>query len=74
MQSKAKKFMVIPTKSGILLLVSCIAFISVVGCVFELSSGEPALGQWVTAIILALSVPLGVFTFIVAARVAKANM
>ncbi len=66
--------MVIPTKSGILLLFSCVAFIAVVGCVFELSSGEPALGKWVTAIILALSVPLGVFTFIAAARVAKASM
>lgn len=66
--------MVIPTKSGILLLVSCVAFIAVVGCLFELSSGEPALGKGVTMIILALSVPLGVFTFIAAARVAKASL
>jgi hypothetical protein len=66
--------MVIPTKSGILLLFSCVAFIAVVGCVFELSSGEPSLGQWPTVIILALSAPLGVFTFITAARVAKASM
>lgn len=66
--------MVIPTKSGILLLFSCIAFIAVVGCVFELSSGEPSLGQWQTITILALSVPLGVFTFISAAREAKASL
>ncbi len=66
--------MVIPTKSGILLLFSCVAFIAVVGCVFELSSGEPSLGQWPTIIILALSFPLGVFTFIAAAREAKASM
>jgi ABC-type Na+ efflux pump permease subunit len=66
--------MVIPTKSGILLLFSCVAFIAVVGCVFELSSGEPSLGQWQTIAILALSVPFGLFTFIAAARVAKASI
>jgi hypothetical protein len=66
--------MVIPTKSGILLLVSCVAFIAVVGCVFELSSGEPSLGQWQTIAILAFSVPFGVFTFIAAAREAKASL
>jgi hypothetical protein len=66
--------MVIPTKSGILLLFSCVAFIAAVGSVFELSSGEPSLGQWQTISILALSVPLGVFTFIVAAREAKASI
>jgi hypothetical protein len=66
--------MVIPTKSGILLLFSCVAFIAVVGCIFELSSGEPSLGQWQTISILTLSLPLGVFTFIAAAREAKASM
>jgi hypothetical protein len=66
--------MVIPTKSGILLLFSCVAFIAVVGCVFELSSGEPSLGQWPTILILALSVPFGLFTFIAAAREAKASI
>jgi hypothetical protein len=66
--------MVIPTKSGILLLFSCVAFIAAVGCVFELSSGEPSLGQWQTIAILALSVPFGLFTFIAAAREAKAGM
>jgi hypothetical protein len=60
-------------KSGLLLLVSCVAFIAVVGCVFELSSGEPNLGQWPTSIILALSAPLGVFSFVAATREAKAN-
>lgn len=56
------------------MLFSCVAFIAAVGCVFELSSGEPSLGQWPTIAILALSVPFGVFTFIAAAREAKAGM
>jgi hypothetical protein len=60
-------------KSSLLLGVSCIAFVAAVGCIFELSSGEPNLGQWVTASILASSTPLGVFTFIAAIRDAKAN-
>jgi hypothetical protein len=60
-------------KSSLLLGISCIAFVAAVGCIFELSSGEPNLGQWVTAAILAFSTPLGVFTFIAATRDAKAN-
>ena len=60
-------------KSSLLLGVSCIAFVAAVGCIFELSSGEPNLGQWVTASILAFSTPLGVVTFIAAIRDAKAN-
>ncbi len=63
----------IPTKSSILLGLSCIAFIAAVGCVFELSSGEPMLGKVITAIILAMSVPTGVYSFVVAAKEAKAN-
>lgn len=61
-----------PPKSGLLLGVSCIAGIAVVGSIFELSSGAPSLGQWTTAIILALSVPLGLLSFIMAVRIAKA--
>jgi hypothetical protein len=60
-------------KSGLFLGVSCIAFIAMVGCLFELSSGEPTLGLWTTASILALSAPLGVYFFIAATREAKAN-
>jgi hypothetical protein len=61
------------TKSSVLLGISCVAFVAAVGSIFELSSGEPNLGQWVTASILALSIPLGVFTFIASVRDAKAN-
>jgi hypothetical protein len=45
-------------KSGVLLLMSCITAIAAVGCVFELSSGEPDLGQLKTSLILAASIPL----------------
>ena len=47
-------------KSGVLLLLSCIAAIAGVGCVFEISSGEPDLGNTTTSLILAASVPLTV--------------
>lgn len=56
------------------MLFSCVAFIAAVGSVFELSSGEPSLGQWQTIAILALSIPFGLFTFIAAAREAKASI
>ncbi|MBD0307213.1 MAG: hypothetical protein ICV80_03475, partial [Microcoleus sp. T1-bin1] len=45
-------------KSGLLLALSCITAIAAVGSIFELSSGEAQLGNLVTGIILALSVPL----------------
>lgn len=61
------------TKSGLLLGFACVAAIAAVGSVFELSSGHASLGNWTTAIILALSVPAGVYAFVVAAREAKAN-
>ena len=60
-------------KSGILLLLSCIAAIAAVGSVFELSSGNPELGSLTTGIILAASIPLtGVF-FWAAVIDARAN-
>lgn len=61
------------TKSGLLLGFACVAAIAAVGSVFELSSGHPSLGNWTTAIILSLSVPLGISAFVVAAREARAN-
>jgi hypothetical protein len=60
-------------KSGGLLAVSCVAAIAAVGCVFELSSGQPDLGNVVTGLILAASVPLGVFCFLAAVRDARMN-
>jgi hypothetical protein len=61
-------------KSGVLLLLSCIAAIASVGSVFELSSGNPELGTMTTGIILALSIPLTIVSFIGAvADARKAN-
>lgn len=65
--------MVIPTKSGVLLALSCIAAIACVGCVFELSSGDPTYGMTTTIGILALSLPVSVWSFIEAAKAAKAG-
>ena len=60
-------------KSALLLGMSCIAAIAAVGSIFELSSGEAELGNLVTAIILAVSVPLVAICFYAAVRIAKAS-
>ena len=59
--------------SGLLLALACIAAIAGVGSVFELSSGQPDLGQTPTQIILGLSIPVTVIAFIAAVRSAKAE-
>jgi hypothetical protein len=61
-------------KSGLFLGGSCITAIAAVGSIFELTSGQPDLGVQVTAIILALSIPLTGLFFIVAVRDARANI
>ncbi|MEO1210093.1 MAG: hypothetical protein AAFX78_11175 [Cyanobacteria bacterium J06638_20] len=60
-------------KSGLLLAVSCIAAIAGVGSIFELSSGVPQLGTANTAIILALSIPVTIGSFLAAVQDARAN-
>ena len=60
-------------KSGLFLMSSCVAAIAAVGSIFELSSGNPQLGTWVTGIILAASVPLTGLFFYAAVRDARAN-
>lgn len=60
-------------KSGLFLGGSCVAAIAAVGSIFELASGEPQLGSLFTAVILALSIPLGGFLFFAAVRDANAN-
>ena len=61
-------------KSSILLLLSCITAIAAVGCIFELSSGMPELGQTNTAIILAISVPATIACFVLAVMDGRANI
>jgi ABC-type Na+ efflux pump permease subunit len=60
-------------KSGVLLLLSCIAAIAGVGCVFEISSGEPDLGNTITSLILAVSIPLTALFFWAAVKDTRAN-
>jgi hypothetical protein len=60
-------------KSGILLLLSCVAAIAGVGSVFELSSGNPDLGSLVTSIILAVSIPITGVCFWAAVQDTRAN-
>lgn len=61
-------------KSGLFLAGSCITAIAAVGSIFELSSGDPDLGNQLTGIILALSVPLTGLFFVAAVRDTKANI
>ena len=60
-------------KSGVLLLGSCITAIAAVGSIFELSSGNPELGNLTTGIILAASIPLTAFFFWAAVVDTRAN-
>jgi len=55
-------------KSGVLLLISCVAAIAGVGSVFELASGAPKYGTGLTGVILALSIPLVVGAFYAAVK------
>jgi uncharacterized membrane protein YfbV (UPF0208 family) len=61
-------------KSGLFLACSCVTAIAAVGSIFELSYGDPDLGTQVTAIILALSIPLTGLFFFAAVKDAKANI
>jgi hypothetical protein len=61
-------------KSGLFLGGSCVTAIAAVGSIFELSSGQPDLGVQMTAIILALSIPLTGLFFVAAVRDARANI
>lgn len=60
-------------KSGLFLVFSCISAIAAVGCVFELTSGQPDLGNWVTGGILAGTIPLTIVAFMAAVQDARSN-
>ena len=58
----------------LLLGVAMIAAIAFVGCIFELSSGNPNWGQTATWAVLLGSAPVGVFCFITAVKLARAGL
>ena len=60
-------------KSGVLLLFACLSAIAAVGSIFELSSGNPELGNLATGMILAASIPLTGFLFWTAVVDTRAN-
>lgn len=66
--------MILTPKSGLLLLLSCVAAIAAVGSVFELSYGHPKYGVLITSAILAGSIPLTGVTFWAAVKDARANL
>ncbi|WP_019501065.1 hypothetical protein [Pseudanabaena sp. PCC 6802] len=61
-------------KAQLLLAVSVIAAIAFVGCIYELSSGEPELGSTITWAILGVSLPACVFFFLTAVKLARASI
>lgn len=61
-------------KSGLFLMVSCVAAIAGVGSVFELSYGDPTYGNTVTTLILIASIPLTGVCFWAAVKDARANL
>lgn len=65
--------MLMTPKSGLFLAASCVSAIAAVGSIFELSSGEPQLGNLTTGIILAIAIPLGALFFLAAVRDAQAD-
>ncbi|MBT9315390.1 hypothetical protein [Leptothoe spongobia] len=60
-------------KSGLFLAGTCIAAIAGVGSVFELAYGEPDLGVLPTSIVLALSIPITVISFMAAVKDTREN-
>jgi hypothetical protein len=61
-------------KAQLFLGVSVIAAIAFVGCIFELTSGEPKWGSTLTLLILGGSLPLAIATFLQAVKLAKSSM
>lgn len=63
----------ITAKSGVFLALCCLSAIAAVGSVFELSSGNPDLGNMTTGLILAASIPITIILFVAAVQDTKAN-
>lgn len=60
-------------KSGLFLIISCVAAIAGVGSVFELAYGDPRFGNIPTLIILIASIPITASLFWAAVQDTRAN-
>jgi hypothetical protein len=56
------------------LLISIVAAIAFVGCIYELSYGAPDFGFAPTWAILLISLPVGVYSFVKAVTLARKSM
>lgn len=61
-------------KAQLILLISIVAAIAFVGCIYELSYGAPDFGFVVTWAILLISLPVGVYTFVKAVSLARKSI
>ncbi len=61
-------------KAQLILLISIVAAIAFVGCIYELSYGAPDFGFAITWAILLTSLPLGVYTFFKAVTLARKSI
>jgi multisubunit Na+/H+ antiporter MnhC subunit len=61
-------------KTQVLLLTAILSAIALVGCIFELSSGNPDWGTIPTWAILLTSIPVGVASFVTAVKLARQSL
>jgi hypothetical protein len=61
-------------KAQLILLISIVAAIAFVGCIYELSYGAPDFGFATTWAILLISLPVGVYTFVKAVTLARKSI
>jgi hypothetical protein len=61
-------------KAQLILLISIVAAIAFVGCIYELSYGAPDFGFGITWAILLISLPVGVYTFVKAVTLARKSI
>lgn len=61
-------------KAQLILLISIVAAIAFVGCIYEISYGAPDLGFAATWSILLISLPVCVYSFVKAVSLARKSM
>ncbi|MCY7333701.1 MAG: hypothetical protein LH649_13835 [Pseudanabaena sp. CAN_BIN31] len=61
-------------KAQLILLISILAAIAFVGCIYEISYGAPDFGFALTWTILLISLPVGVYSFVKAVSLARKSM